>query len=152
MKLQHTRKTLGILSWVFKEDDYSIVIGYSSPCSGGVSSLLKPTWHYRRLQTEQVVLKSKDSRSKLPLVSNFYMRLNDFKTAIGDELLHQCEQYKPTQQVKAEHQCVKYGHRTGYRHLNPHLVPKDAINAFELRPHKNKLNIGIFQPERTDVF
>ena len=106
-KLQHTRKTLGILSWVFKEDDYSIVIRYGSPCSGSVSSLLKPTRHYRRMQTEQVVLKSKDSRSKPPLVSNFYMRLNDFKTAIGDELLHQCEQYKPTQQVKAEHQCVK---------------------------------------------
>ena len=106
-KLQHTRKTLGILSWLFKEDDYSIEIGYGSPCSGSVSSLLKPTWHYRRLQMEQVVLKSKDSRSKPPLVSNFYMRLNDFKTAIGDELLHQCEQHKPTQQVKAEHQCVK---------------------------------------------
>ena len=23
--------------------------------------------------------------------------------------------------------------------LNPHLVPKDAINAFDLRLHKNKL-------------
>ena len=106
-KLQHTRKTLGILSWVFKEDDYSIVIGYGSPCSDSISSLLKQKRHYRRLQTEQVVLKSKDSRSKPPLVLNFYMRLNDFKTAIGDKLLHQCEQYKHTQQVKAEHQCVK---------------------------------------------
>ena len=29
------------------------------------------------------------------------------KTAIGDELLHQCEQYKATQRVKVEHQRVK---------------------------------------------
>ena len=29
------------------------------------------------------------------------------KTAIGDELLHQYEQYKATQRVKVEHQCVK---------------------------------------------
>ena len=31
------RKTLGTLSWVFKEEDYSIVIGNGSPC-GSVSS------------------------------------------------------------------------------------------------------------------
>ena len=36
-ELQHTRKTLGTLSWVFKEDDYSIVIGNGSPC-GSVCS------------------------------------------------------------------------------------------------------------------
>ena len=35
--------------------------------------------------------------------------------------------------------CRKQGHRTGLRHLNPHPVPKDAINAFNLRPRKNKL-------------
>ena len=61
------------------------------------------------------------------------------KNAIGDELLHQCGQYKATQRVKVEHQCVKKGRRTGLRRLNLHLVPKDAINAFDLRPHKNKL-------------
>ena len=33
----------------------------------------------------------------------------------------------------------KQGRRTGLRHLNPHPVPKDAINAFDLRPRKNKL-------------
>ena len=37
LELQHTRKTLGTLSWVFKEDNYSIVIGKDSPC-GSVSS------------------------------------------------------------------------------------------------------------------
>ena len=36
-ELQHDRKTLRTLSWVFKEDDYSIVIGNSSPC-GSISS------------------------------------------------------------------------------------------------------------------
>ena len=36
-ELQNTRKTLGTLSWVFKEDDYSLVIGNDSPC-GSVSS------------------------------------------------------------------------------------------------------------------
>ena len=36
-ELQHTRNTLGTLSWVFKEDDYSIVVGNGSPC-GRVSS------------------------------------------------------------------------------------------------------------------
>ena len=90
-ELQHTRKTLGTLSWVFKEDDYSIVIRCGSPCSSSISSLLKLTRHLGRLQPEQVVLRSRDSRSK---------------TAIGDELLHQCEQYKALQRVKVEHQCV----------------------------------------------
>ena len=33
----------------------------------------------------------------------------------------------------------KQGRRTGLRRLNPHPVPKDIINAFDLRPHKNKL-------------
>ena len=78
-ELQHTRKTLGTLSWVFKEDDYSIVIRNGSPCSGSVSSLLKLTRHYRRLQPEQVVLRSKDSRSKPPLVTNFYISVNNTK-------------------------------------------------------------------------
>ena len=82
-ELQHTRKTLGTLSWVFKEDDYSMVIGYSSPCSGSVSSLLKPTRHYHRLQPEQVVLRSKDSRSKLPLVTNFYISVENTKLHNG---------------------------------------------------------------------
>ena len=36
-ELQHTRKTLGTLSWLFKGDDYSIVNGNGSPC-GNVSS------------------------------------------------------------------------------------------------------------------
>ena len=35
--------------------------------------------------------------------------------------------------------CRKQGRRTGLRCLNPHPVPKDAINAFDLRPRKNKL-------------
>ena len=35
--------------------------------------------------------------------------------------------------------CKKLGRRTGLRHLNPHLVPKDATNAFKIRPRKNKL-------------
>ena len=52
---------------------YSIEIGYGSPSRGSVCSLLKPTRHYRRLQPEQVVLRSKDSRSKPPLVMNFYI-------------------------------------------------------------------------------
>ena len=33
----------------------------------------------------------------------------------------------------------KQGRRTGLRRLNPHPVPKNAINAFDLRPRKNKL-------------
>ena len=78
-ELQHTRKTLGTLSWVFKEDDYSIVIGYGSPCSGSVSSLLKPARHDRRLQMEQVAMRSKHSRSKPPLVMNFYVSVSNTK-------------------------------------------------------------------------
>ena len=67
----------------FKEDDYSIVIGCGSPCSGSVSSLLKPTRHLGRLQLEQVVLRSKDSRSKPPLVTNFYISANNTKLHSG---------------------------------------------------------------------
>ena len=78
-ELQHIRKTLGTLSWVFKEDDYSIVIGYGSPCSGSISSLLKPARHDRQLQTEQVAMRSKDSRSKLPLVMNLYISVGNTK-------------------------------------------------------------------------
>ena len=78
-ELQHTRKTRGTLSWVFKEDDYSIVIGYGSLCSGIVSSLLKLARHDRRLQTEQVAMRSKDSRSKPPLVTNFYISVSNTK-------------------------------------------------------------------------
>ena len=82
-ELQHTRKTLGTLSWVSKEDDYFIVIGNGSPCSGSVSSLLKPTRHLGQLQPEQVVLRSKDSRSKPPLVTNFYISVNNTKLHNG---------------------------------------------------------------------
>ena len=91
-ELQHTRKTLGISSWVFKEVDYSIVIGCGSPCSGSVSSLLKTDAAFRPTATG----------TSCPEVKRLQV-----KTAIGDELLHQCEQYKATQRVKVEHQCVK---------------------------------------------
>ena len=38
LELQHTRKTLETLSWVYKEDDYSMVIGRGSPCGHSFSS------------------------------------------------------------------------------------------------------------------
>ena len=101
-----------------------MVIRHSSPCSGSVSSLLKLTQLCRRLQPEQVVLRSKDSRSKLPFVTNFYISVDNTKLHNGWKL-----------NISVWNRAV----RTGLRCLNPHLVPKDAINAFDLRPRKNKL-------------
>ena len=39
---QHTRKTLGTLSWVYKTSDYLMVIGPSSPCWSYQSQDLRP--------------------------------------------------------------------------------------------------------------
>ena len=39
---QHTRMTLGTLSWVYKPSDYLIIIGASSPCWSYQSQDLRP--------------------------------------------------------------------------------------------------------------
>ena len=37
LELQHTRKTLETLSWVYKDDDHPMVIGCGSPCGHSVA-------------------------------------------------------------------------------------------------------------------
>ena len=47
---QHTRKTLGTLSWVYKPNDNPIVIGAGNPCWSYWSQDLHPTKTVRRHQ------------------------------------------------------------------------------------------------------
>ena len=115
---KHTRKTLGTLSWVFKEDDYSIVIGSGSPCSGSFSSLLKPArrepptvgtgayWTGRVVDLfhckwnrspcghniPRTSFATADAnifiRSKLPLVTNLYISVNTRLHSLQDVQKH----------------------------------------------------------------
>ena len=48
LEYQHTRMTLGTLSWVYKPSDYLMVIGPGSPCWSYQSQDLRPAkavWH-----------------------------------------------------------------------------------------------------------
>ena len=92
------------------------------------------------------------SLKTIPIVQR---RLWPDRLRVDDHYLHALELSEPSEQgsvslstfgtcntgLEKEYHIPRRekGRRTGLRCLNPHLVPKDAINAFDLRPHKNKL-------------